>query len=276
MKRREFTAAALATAGSALLPGRGHAQEKVQLSFLHKWPEPGNIKFFQDAVAEFERAHPNVSISMDAVADDPYKEKIRVVMASGQIPDIYFTWVGEYTRQFIHAGRVLDITSYLATPEWQGRFPAATLDAYRTNGKLYGVPLNQDAKFMVYNKALFAKAGVTEAPKDWPAFTAALDKIKAAGIVPIAYGSQLAWATAHYIGDLNAKLVPLDVREADYQLKTPADKLFTDPGYEESLTRYQEFLTKGWFNKAPNALSHAVARASFQVGRQAMMYQETR
>ena len=274
MKRRTFTAAALATAGTHALPKVARAQEKAALSFLHKWPEPDNIKFFQDAVAAFEKAHPNVTISMDAVADDPYKEKIRVVMASGEIPDIYFTWVGEYTRQFIRAGRVMDITRYLAAPEWQGRFPAATLDAYRTDGKLYGVPLDQDAKFMVYNKALFAKAGVTAAPADWPAFTAALDRIKAAGITPIAYGSQLAWATAHYIGDLNAKLVPLDVREADYRLATPADKLFTDPGYVEALTRYQEFLTKGWFNKFPNALSHAVARSSFYAGREAMMYQE--
>jgi raffinose/stachyose/melibiose transport system substrate-binding protein len=225
-------------------------------------------------VDAFQKAHPNVTITMDAVADDPYKEKIRVVMASGQIPDIYFTWVGEYTRQFIRAGRVLDITKYLSGSEWQGRFAPATLDAYRTDGKLYGVPLNQDAKFMVYNKALFAKAGVSAPPTNWAEFSATLDKIKAAGIVPISFGSQLAWTTAHYIGDLNAKLVPMDVREADYRLTTPADKLFTDPGYVDALTRYQDFLTKGWFNKSPNALTHAVARASFYAGREAIMYQE--
>ena len=274
MKRRTFTAGVLAASGASFLPGALRAQEKVTLSFLHKWPEPDNIKFFQAAVDAFQKDHPNVTINMDAVADDPYKEKIRVVMASGQIPDIYFTWVGEYTRQFIRAGRVLDITKYLAAPEWQGRFAPATLDAYRTGDKLYGVPIDQDAKFMVYNKALFAKAGVSAAPQTWPEFTAALDKIKAAGIVPIAFGSQLAWATAHYIGDLNAKLVPMDVREADYRLTAPADKLFTDPGYVDALTHYREFLTKGWFNKFPNALTHAVARASFYAGREAMMYQE--
>jgi raffinose/stachyose/melibiose transport system substrate-binding protein len=278
MKRRAFTAGALAAAGVAthdlLLPRDARAQEKITLSFLHKWPEPDNIRFFQDAVDAFQKAHPNVTITMDAVADDPYKEKIRVVMASGQIPDIYFTWVGEYTRQFIRAGRVLDLTKYLSGPDWQGRFAPATLDAYRTDGKLYGVPLNQDAKFMIYNKALFAKAGVSAPPATWPEFTAVLDKIKAAGIVPVSFGSQLAWTTAHYIGDLNAKLVPMDVREADYRLTTPADKLFTDPGYVDALTRYQEFLTKGWFNRSPNALTHAVARASFQAGREAMMYQE--
>ena len=271
MKRRAFTGLAV---GAALAVQRAAAQEKIVLSFLHKWPEPDNIEFFRDAVAGFQAGHPGVTIEMDAVADDPYKAKIRTVMASGEIPDIYFTWVGEYTRQFIRAGRVMDLTAYLSQPEWRGRFAPSTLQAYATDGKLYGVPLNLDAKFMVYNKALFAKAGIAAPPADWPAFTAALDQLKSAGIVPIAYGSQLAWATAHYIGDLNAKLVPLDVREADYRLATPADKLFTDPGYTEALARYQEFATKGWFNRAPNALTHAVARASFYAGREAMMYQE--
>jgi raffinose/stachyose/melibiose transport system substrate-binding protein len=196
------------------------------------------------------------------------------VMASGEIPDIYFTWVGEFTRQFIRGGRVLDISSYLAAPEWQGRFAPATLDAYQTGGKFYGVPLNIDAKFFVYNKALFAKAGIAAPPADWPAFETALDKLKDAGITPIAFGSQLAWATSHYVGDLNAKLVPPDVREADYLLATPADKLFTDPGYVEALERYTAFLTKGWFNKTPNALTHAVARTNFRAGRAGMMYQE--
>jgi raffinose/stachyose/melibiose transport system substrate-binding protein len=277
MKRRDFTTGGLALVGASLmtgaLPGRAKAQEKVTLSFLHKWPEPNNIQFFQNAVKAFETAHPNITINMDAVADEPYKAKIRVVMASGEIPDIYFTWVGEYTRQFIRAGRVRDITDYLAKPEWQGRFAPSTLEAYRTDGKLYGVPLNLDAKFMIYNKALFSKAGAA-VPTDWPGFTATLDKLKAAGITPIAFGSQLPWATSHYVGDLNAKLVPRDIRVADYQLTAPAEKLFTDPGYTEALTRYQDFLTKGWFNKTPNALTHAVARNSFFAGRAGMMYQE--
>ncbi len=279
MKRREFTARALTLTGLPLAASLSHvsravAQEKVTLSFLHKWPEPENIGFFKNAIAAFEKAHPNVTIKMQAVADDPYKAKIRVVMASGDIPDIYFTWVGEYTRQFVKTGRALDITRYLQTPAWQDRFLPATLDAYRIDGKLYGVPIEVDAKFIVYNKTSFAKAGITSPPADWPAFTVALNKLKARHAGPIAFGSQLAWATVHYIGDLNAKLVPPDTREADYRLTAPAEKLFTDPGYVEALARYRDFLTKGWFNRLPNGLSHAMARASFLAGRNALMYLE--
>ena len=278
MKRRDFTKGVLAAVGTGLAAADGRApalaQEKVTLSFLHKWPEPQNIVFFQNAVSAFQTAHPNVTINMDAVADDPYKEKIRVAMASGEIPDVYFTWVGEYTRQFIRAGRVLDITQYLSAPAWQGRFAPATLDAYKTDGKIYGVPIEVDAKFMIYNKALFAKAGIDAPPAEWPTFAGALNKLKAAQITPISFGAQLAWATVHYIGDLNAKLVPSDVRLADYTLRAAPEKLFTDPGYVQSLTLYRDFLTNGWFNKSPDAYTHAAARASFVAGRAGMMYQE--
>ncbi len=196
MKRREFTAAALAAAGSAMLPRLAAAQEKVHLSFLHKWPEPDNVKFFQNAVAEFERAHPNVSISMDAVADEPYKEKIRVVMASGQIPDIYFTWVGEYTRQFIRAGRVHGhhAVSRRSRNGREGSRRRRSTPIARTASSTACRSTRTPSSWSTTRRCSRRRASPSRR-RTWPDFTAALDRIKAAGIVPIAYGSQLAWAT---------------------------------------------------------------------------------
>jgi raffinose/stachyose/melibiose transport system substrate-binding protein len=39
----------------------------------------------------------------------------------------------------------------------------------------------------IYNEDAFAKAGVTEAPKDWDGFLSLCDKLKSAGFVPIAW-----------------------------------------------------------------------------------------
>jgi raffinose/stachyose/melibiose transport system substrate-binding protein len=274
MKRRTVLKYALGLAAGALFATGSYGQEKVTVSFLHKWPEPENMAFFQKAVKEFQELHPNIAIKMEAVADEPYKDKIRVVMASGNIPDIFFAWSGEYARQFIRAGRAMDLTAALSSGDWQGRFPESTLDPYKFDGKIYGIPMNLDAKFMIYNKALFQKAGIGSAPADWDEFIADLEKLKAAGITPIAFGNQLPWAASHYIGDLNAKLVPDAVRRSDYDLKSPDDTLFTDPGYVDALTRFQEFATKGYFNKSPNGITHAIARGSFTSGREAMMYAE--
>lgn len=50
---------------------------------------------------------------------------------------------------------------------------------------IYGVPYQPYMFSIFYNKALFAKAGITAAPKTWAEFMDASDKLKAAGIVPM-------------------------------------------------------------------------------------------
>ena len=73
---------------------------------------------------------------------------------------------------------------------------------------------------MIYNKAIFEKHGLA-VPTTFAEFIALNDALLAAGEVPIAYGNQSPWAATHYIGDLFAKMVPDDVRQADYQLLAP-------------------------------------------------------
>ena len=262
---------ALATGILASLPGL--AQDKTVVSFLHKFPEPENMAYFDAAVAEFEAANPSIDIVMEAVADEPYKDKIRVLMASDQVPDIYFSWSGEFGRKFAREGRTLDLTEALAGPEWQGRFAAASLEPFQFEGKQFGIPVNVDSKYMIYNKAIFEKHGLS-VPTTFAEFIALNDALLAAGEVPIAYGNQSPWAATHYIGDLFAKMVPDDVRQADYQLLAPADQLYTHPGYVEALALYKSFGDKGYFNNGANAISHQQARGAFIAGRSAMVYLE--
>lgn len=262
---------ALATGILASLPGL--AQDKTVVSFLHKFPEPENMAYFDAAVAEFEAANPTIDIVMEAVADEPYKDKIRVLMASDQVPDIYFSWSGEFGRKFAREGRTLDLTEALAGPEWQGRFAAASLEPFQFEGKQFGIPVNVDSKYMIYNKAIFEKHGLS-VPTTFAEFIALNDALLAAGEVPIAYGNQAPWAATHYIGDLFAKMVPDDVRQADYQLLAPADQLYTHPGYVEALALYKSFGDKRYFNNGANAISHQQARGAFIAGRSAMVYLE--
>ena len=262
---------ALATGILASLPGL--AQDKTVVSFLHKFPEPENMAYFDAAVAEFEAANPTIDIVMEAVADEPYKDKIRVLMASDQVPDIYFSWSGEFGRKFAREGRTLDLTEALAGPEWQGRFAAASLEPFQFEGRQFGIPVNVDSKYMIYNKAIFEKHGLA-VPTTFAEFIALNDALVAAGEVPIAYGNQAPWAATHYIGDLFAKMVPNDVRQADYQLLAPADQLYTHPGYVEALALYKSFGDKGYFNNGANAITHQQARGAFIAGRSAMVYLE--
>jgi raffinose/stachyose/melibiose transport system substrate-binding protein len=272
MKRLKLLSLLLASA-VGLSAMTAPALAEVTVTFLHKWPEPENMAYFNQVVKEFEAAHPDIKIKMEAVADEPYKDKIRVLMASEQVPDVFFSWSGEFGKKFARGGRALDITAAVYDSDWKDRFSEASMGPFKYHGKLYGVPINVDAKFMLYNKKIFADHGIAE-PKTYAEFLDACKKLKAAGVVPIAFGNQYPWAASHYIGDLLGKLVPNDVRLADYELSAPADKLYTDPGYVQALTEFKRLNDEGYFNRGSNALTHAIARGSFLAGRTAMIYME--
>lgn len=272
MKHLKLTSLMIASAVSlSAMAAWAHAE--VTVSFLHKWPEPENMAYFDKAVKEFEASHPDIKIKMEAVADEPFKDKIRVLMASDQVPDVYFSWSGEFGKKFARGGRALDITSAVYDSDWKNVFSEASMGPFKYQGKLYGVPINVNAKYMLYNKKMFADNGIAE-PKTYAEFLNAAKKLKDAGITPIAFGNQYPWAASHYIGELFAKLVPNETRLADYELTSPDDKLYTDPGYVQALSEFKKLNDEGFFNRGSNALTHAIARGSFTAGRAAMMYME--
>lgn len=269
LKRMAIVIAALVAIG---VPS-AFAQGTVHLSFFTKWPQPQRMAYFKEVIKAFEVQHPNIKVDMSAVGDQPYKDKIRVLAASGDLPDIFFSWSGAFAKNFVDSGAAMDLTQAYNSTDLHKNVIGTATKPFTFNGKVYGIPLRMDAKFMVYNKSIFKKLGLS-VPTTWDQLLGTCKALKDANVTPIGFGDQYPWAAIHYITSLNAKLVPPDVRQADYNLTAPADKLFTDPGYVQALSDLRELVTSGCFNKGPNGLSHDTARAAFGAGQDGMMYVE--
>jgi len=251
----------------------GAGGENVTIKFFHKWPEPEQTEYYNYVIAEFQKAHPNIKVEMEAVSDEAYKDKIRVLMNSGQVPDVYFSWAGEFSWKFARAGQAMDLTDAFLNSDWKDVVINSAVEPYKWEGKIYGIPMRVNAKFMVYNKEMFEKNGL-KPPTTWDELLSTCATLKGAGVIPIAFGNEYPWASSHYVGDFNAKLVDGATRQADYLLTSPADKLFTDPGYVEALARFKALNDNGCFNEGPNGISHSGARSSFIAGKAAMIYIE--
>lgn len=259
------------TSSSQETASQGQKEEKIELKFLQKWPQPQYAPYFEQIVKEFESAHPTIKIKMEAVADEPMKDKLRVIMGGGSVPDITFSWSGEFARKFVRSGAALDITEYLnADPEWKLSFISASLQPFVSDGKNYGIPLRFNGKFFVYNKEIFAKYQLEE-PKTWQEFLAICEKLKSGGETPIILGNQLPWASIHYLTGLNQKWVDTQVRMKDYDPKSGA---FTDEGYIKALQYLKELKDKGYFDPSLNSVSHDMAKQQFFAGKGAIFYIE--
>jgi raffinose/stachyose/melibiose transport system substrate-binding protein len=275
MKKSFWMLVSLVLVLSMLLTACGTkgASDEVTLKFFHKWPEPEQLEYYNYVIAEFQKTHPNIKVEMEAASDEAYKDKIRILMSSGEVPDIYFSWAGEFSWKFARAGQALDITDALMNSDWKDKIVLSAVEPYKVDGKIYGVPMRINAKFMVYNKDIFAQNNLTP-PTTWDEFLAVSKTLQDAGVTPIGFGNEFPWASAHYVGDFNAKLVEGSVLKADYLLTAEPDKLFTDPGYVEALNRFKMLGDLGYFNDGANGISHSNARSSFMAGKVGMFYCE--
>ncbi len=241
----------------------------VELRFFHRWPTEPKKQYFEEAVKEFEELHPNIKIKTEAVLNDSYKEKIRVVLGSNNPPDVYFSWSGEFAYNFARAGQSLDLTSYVEEDtDWSGQIIESQFGPFTLDGKVYGIPWSTDGKAFFYNKKVFNDLNL-EIPTTWEELLAVSEKIKDAGITPIAFGSKAPWTISHYIGSLNEYIVPEDVIAKDYSLSN-SDGEFTHPGYVTALEKFIEL--EPYFNQGVNSVDHQYARELFNGGKAAIGY----
>jgi raffinose/stachyose/melibiose transport system substrate-binding protein len=238
---------------------------------MEKFPDPQYAPYFKQVVADYQAANPGVTIDLQAVGDQPYKDKIRVLTSAHQLPDIYFSWAGDFTGKFVRANLAADLTSVIGPDtEWGKSFAPAALSAYNYDGKQYGVPIDLDAKVFAYSKAAYAKAGVT-VPKSFSELLNNCDKLKASGYTPIAFGNQFGWPAIHYITQFNAQEVPKSIRDTDYN---PATGAFTDPGYVKALKDLQQ-VSQRCLPQKVNGVSHESAEATMEQGAAASQFIET-
>jgi len=76
---------------------------------------------------------------------------------------------------------------------WDQVLPAPIVDVIKVRGHWYAVPMNLHMQTWIwYSTSAFAKAGIMREPATMDELFADLDKLKAAGVIPLAHGGQ-AW-----------------------------------------------------------------------------------
>ena len=245
------------------------AELEGTITFLHKYSDPRYAPYFESVVAAYMAANPKVTIEIQAESDQGVKDKLRVLAASGNLPDVYFSWAGDFTKKFVRGDLAKDLTGDV-TGEWKDSFTPAALDAYTYDGKLYGVPITLDAKYMVYNKQLFADNGIA-VPTTLEELLAACDTFKGKGFAePVTFGNQFGWPAIHFMTQLNPYFVPAATLATDYD---PATGAFTDPGYQKALDAFKDIDTH-CLTKGSNGISHEAAQAQFLASKSPMHYIE--
>ena len=119
---------------------------------------------FEKLISQFNETYPNVTINYQSVPFGEAQNKFKTAAEAGSgAPDILraeVAWVPEFAASgYLYA---LD-----GTPVLDGNFLETPLSSNVYDGKTYGVPQVTDTLGLMYNKQLFEKAGIAEAPTTW-------------------------------------------------------------------------------------------------------------
>lgn len=247
------------------------SDEEITITFFHQWAEESRLPYWTDLVERYNAQSDGITVKMEAVSNEPYKDKLRVVLGGKDVPDIFFTWDGDYVARFARNDVILNLDEYLAADsDFHNGFNPGVLTTGAVDGSQYGLPVRTCVNFFLYNTQIFADNNLS-IPTDWDEFMDLCATLKDLDITPLALGNLEAWPLVHYISAFNLQRVPEKTFEDDYYLVTGE---FTDPGYIEALEIAETMFKNGYWMDGVASTSQAAAREVFNAGASAMIYDQ--
>ena len=136
---------------------------KIHFAY-HRTDIPDKLQGYVD---EFRKIYPNVEIEYELITDYAENALLRVGNDDWTIMGIPTIDTDELSSYFVPLGS-------LETLDGLYNF----MSQYAYDGVCYGIPSTGGANGLVYNKRIFAEAGITELPKTPDEFIAALKAVK--------------------------------------------------------------------------------------------------
>ncbi|NLK98766.1 MAG: extracellular solute-binding protein [Epulopiscium sp.] len=219
---------------------------------------------YTKAIADFEAANPGVKIVHETFENQSYKTKIKSAVAANELPDIFYTWGGGFSKPFVESGKVLALDDYFT--EYKDELPEAALTNVKFDGKLYGSTYTTPLSAIFYNKKMFEENGV-KVPTNWDEFIAACKTFKEKGITPIGISAKDTWVIAMTHDNLVLKSAgPEKVAAA----LTKSGQTYNDPDFIAASAKLRELIDMGAYSEGSAGLSNDEASAMFYNGDVAM------
>jgi multiple sugar transport system substrate-binding protein len=136
------------------------AGEAVVLRFPSwQWGQPGYDEFYTAAIAEFEKAHPNVTFEKIPVASASYAADLVKMFAAGDPPEIVH-YLSQIFYKAAAAGWLDPLDDKLQATDVPANWVPYLSEAGKMDGETYGIWVSGYSNALMYNKRMLAEAGV--------------------------------------------------------------------------------------------------------------------
>lgn len=216
---------------------------KNSVEIFSWWTGAGEESGLKALIELFKKKNPNIEVVNAAVAGGA-GTNAKAVLASrmqGNDPPGTFQVHGgaELNTGWVAAGKMEPLNDLYKSEGWMDKFPKDLINMVSKDGNIYSVPVNiHRGNVLWYNKAIFDKYGITP-PTTFDEFFKAADKLKAAGVTPLALGDKEPWTAAHLL-----ETVMLGVMGPEkYNDLWNGKANFDTPEFKQALEIFKKMLT---------------------------------
>lgn len=239
------------------------------VKFMHLWPEGSSAqhhKIVNKIIEDFEAENEDITIELEVLSNEQYKDKITVLSTSDELPDVGMTWAAGYMEPFVSGNKFASVDDIVES-DLSDSFVEGTLDGFTIDDKIYGLPLELNISTIFYNKSIFEEYGLKE-PKTLEELNDIVKTLNDNGVNPIALGNRDAWTGSMWYMYLADRL------GGDEDVLTEAingEKTFEDPVLVQAAEEIQNLVDADSFVQGFNGLADEEAKSMF-MSEQAAMY----
>lgn len=240
--------------------------EAVTIKLFSNLPDRKNGQGLveQMIIDEYMAENPNVTIEVEALDEEAYKTKFKAYAMDG-MPDVVSIW-GQpaFLDEVLDAGVLAELNE--ADYADYG-FIAGSLEGFKKDGKLYGLPRNTDIMLIYYNQKMFDDNG-WKVPATYDELMALCTDIKAAGITPIAMDGGDGWPMACFLTDILVRVAGTDY--AEIVRNAVATGNFSAPEMQEATQILVDSAAAGMFQVGYDSQDYGTTMNLFTNGQAAM------
>ncbi|MBC8573175.1 type 2 periplasmic-binding domain-containing protein [Jingyaoa shaoxingensis] len=280
MKKRQVVSIALASAMAASMGLSAAAATDVaatdlaykgELELMHYSTSEeadgnGGSDAFRTTIANWEAAHPDITLNQNVIANAEYKTEIATLAAADDLPDV-FLLQGMNTIAWADQGLVMDLTDTIKASPYYDQYNQAYFTPFTVGDKIYGFPAltGGTCTVVIYDKQMWKDAGFDTFPSTWEDVEKASEYFNEQGITTIAFGNGGQWqANSCFLSTLGNRYTG---PEWFSSLIAKDGAAFTDDTFVAALKETQHLFNETKiFNEDFNAVTNEDAREYYISG----------
>lgn len=183
---------ALALVWTAVAASQRATAQEMKAEVIHWWTSGGESAAVKVFAEQFAKA--GGTWVDTAIAGGVNARTAAINRTVGGTPPTAMQFnTGKQFDDLVENDLLRDVDQLATEQKWRSMMPEAIVNAATRNGKMFAVPVDiHGQNWLWMSKSALAKAGAAE-PTDWDDVFPVLDKLKAAGLIPLAFSGQKGW-----------------------------------------------------------------------------------